>query len=126
MTFVLDAGALIALDRRDRAMWSAYVAARRDGIRLVSHGGVVGQAWRTGGPRQAALARALVGVDIRPLDDELGRKAGALLARARRGDVVDAALVVLARDGDVIMTSDVGDLKPLAEAMGRDIELYRV
>lgn len=126
MTFVLDAGALIALDRGDRAMWRRYKDAYLSGQRLVSHGGVVGQAWRTGGSRQARLARALAGVEVRPLDDRLGRAAGALLARSRRGDVIDAALVLLARDGDVVFTSDEGDLAPLAQAAGRDIELVHV
>lgn len=126
MTLVLDAGALIALDRQDRAMWRTFVNARRDGISLVSHGGVLGQAWRGGGGRQAPLSRALGGIDIRPLDEGLGRRAGALLAKSRRADVIDAALVLLARDGDVIVTSDVGDLLPLAEAAGRDVEFLRV
>jgi hypothetical protein len=126
MTLVLDAGALIALDRRDRVVWATYVAARRDGVALVSHGGVIGQAWRAGGARQAALARALAGIDVRALDDDLGRRAGALLAKTRRGDVIDAALVLLARDGDVILTSDVDDLMPLAHAAARDVDFLRV
>jgi hypothetical protein len=126
MTLVLDAGALIALDRRDRDVWLTYVTARRDGIKLVSHGGVVGQAWRAGGARQASLARALVGIEVRALDEVLGRRAGALLAKARRGDVIDAALVLLARDGDVILTSDIDDLTPLAHAVGCDVDFLRV
>jgi hypothetical protein len=34
----LDAGALIALDRDDAAMWARLAIARRDGIALVSSG----------------------------------------------------------------------------------------
>lgn len=56
----------------------------------------MGQAWRGGGPRQALLARALEGIEIRPLDEGLGRAAGALLARAGGIVVIDAALVPLA------------------------------
>jgi hypothetical protein len=33
---------------------------------------------------------------VRPLDEALGRAAGELLALARRHDVIDAALVLLA------------------------------
>ena len=92
----------------------------------VTHGGVVGQAWRKGGPRQALLAKALAAIDVRPLDDALGREAGRLLAHARRSDVIDAALVLLASDDDVILTSDPDDIVPLAEALGREIEIIVV
>ena len=52
------------------------------------------------------------------------RAAGVLLARARRSDVIDAAVVLLAADdGDVVITSDPLDLAVLAEAAGVDIEL---
>ena len=39
-------------------------------------------------------ATALKGIDVRPLDERLGRLAGELLAAARLSDVIDAALVV--------------------------------
>jgi hypothetical protein len=100
-------------------------AAHRTGNVPVSHGGVVGQAWRGRGPREALLARAPAGIEIRPLDDALGRAAGELLARARQDDVIDAALVLLAADGDDIVTADPDDLEPLAVAAGRHVELIR-
>jgi hypothetical protein len=125
VTFLLDAGALIALERNDRAMWRRLKAARLAG-EVASHGGVVGQAWRGRGPRQALLAMALEGVDVRPLDDALGRASGELLSRARRSDVIDAALVLLAEDGDTIATSDPDDLVPLARAAGADVEILVV
>ena len=125
MKLVLDSGALIALERNDRAMWTRLKAARLAGDVPVSHGGVVGQAWRGRGPRQALLAKALSGVDVRSLDDACGRAAGELLALARRSDVVDAALVLLAEDGDRIVTSDPSDIEPLARSSGRDVEIVR-
>ncbi len=126
MKLVLDAGALIALDRNDRAMWRRLKAAHLAGVLAVTHGGVVGQAWRGGGARQASLARALAALEVRALDESLGREAGKLLARAGRSDVVDAALVLLADDDDQIVTSDAGDLAPLAQAAGRHLELLPV
>lgn len=125
MTLVLDSGALIALERNDRAMWRRMKAAHLAGSVPVSHGGVVGQAWRGRGPRQALLAKALAGTHVRPLDDPLGRAAGELLAVAGRRDVIDAALVLLAADGDDIVTSDPDDLEPLVLAAGRHVELIR-
>jgi hypothetical protein len=122
---VLDSGALIALERNDRAMWRRMKAAHLTGNAPVSHGGVVGQAWRGRGPRGALLVKALAGMDVRPLDEALGRAAGELLALARRIDVIDAALVLLARDGDHIVTSDPDDIEPLALASGRHVEVIR-
>jgi hypothetical protein len=123
---VLDTGALIALERRDRAMWRRYAQAQRSSIELSTHGGVVGQAWRGHGSRRALLSMALEGVTVRPLDLALGRAAGELLGAARKKDVIDAAVVLLADDEDRILTCDPGDLEPLAAALGRDIEIVVV
>jgi hypothetical protein len=125
MTLVLDSGALIALERNDRAMWRRLKAAQLQEVVPVAHGGVLGQAWRGHGPRQSLLAKALAGIEVRPLDETLGRAAGELLGRARRRDVIDAALVLLAQDGDHIVTSDPDDLEPLARASGRHLEIIR-
>ena len=125
MTLVLDSGALIALERNDRAMWRRIKAALLAHQVPVSHGGVVGQAWRGGGSRQSLLAKALAGIDVRPLNEALGRRAGELLGAARQRDVIDAALVLLASDGDLIVTADPTDIEPLALASGRHVELVR-
>ena len=122
MSLVLDAGALVALERDERAMWTRLKAARVARELPVTHGGVLGQVWR-GGPRQARLAQALVGFDVRPLDADLGRSAGALLAASGASDVVDAAVVVLANDGDDIITGDRDDFEVLVAASGRHVEL---
>ena len=124
MTLVLDAGALIALDRNDRSMWVRLKAAHGEGDVPVTHGGVVGQVWR-GGRRQARLAAALRGVEVRPLDHTLGRGAGELMHTTRTTDVVDASLALLANDGDDIVTADVDDLEILVAATGRHVELNR-
>ena len=126
MKLVLDSGALIALERNDRAMWRRLKAAYLAATVPTTHGGVVGQAWRGRGARQALLAKALAGIDVRPLDDPLGRAAGKLMALTAGSDVVDAALVLLADDGDHILTSDVPDIEVLAAAAGSDVELIRV
>jgi hypothetical protein len=124
VTLVLDSGAFIALERNDRSMWVRLKAASSAGEVPVTHGGVVGQVWR-GGPRQARLARALHGVDVRPLDRALGREAGELLADTGSSDVIDAAVVLLAVDGDEIITVDRVDFEILVRAAGRHVELIR-
>lgn len=124
MTLLFDSGALIALERDQRAMWVRLKAASAAGDLPVTHAGVLGQAWR-GGSRQARLSRALAGIDVRPLDERLGRAAGELIAATGQSDVIDAALVLLAKDGDHIVTSDPGDLETFATASGRHVELIR-
>ncbi|MGF1597133.1 MAG: type II toxin-antitoxin system VapC family toxin [Acidimicrobiales bacterium] len=124
MSLVLDTGALVALERNERRMWIRLKAAQLDGDLPVTHAGALGQVWR-GGARQAQLARALIGIDVRPLDEQLGRRAGQLLGVAGMADVIDAAVVALTQDGDEIVTSDPRDLEQLAGAYGRHIELVR-
>ena len=124
MTFVFDSGALIALDRNDRAMWRRLKSAFLASEIPITHGGVVGQAWRGPGPRSALLAKALAGLDVRPpRGEDLGKRAGELLARAKKSDVIDAALVLLASDGDAIVTSDADDLETLARTARRLVDL---
>jgi hypothetical protein len=113
MSLVLDTGALVALERNERQMWIRLKAAQLGGELPVTHAGVLGQVWR-GGPRQARLSRVLAGIDIRPLDEQMGRKSGQLLGVAGLSDVIDAAVILLAQDGDDVVTSDHDDLEQLA------------
>jgi hypothetical protein len=125
LTLVLDAGAFIAFERGDRmlaALLKSELLARR---RPRTHGGVVGQIWRAGA-RQARVARLVQAIEVVSLDLDLGRRAGLLLGRARQADVVDSALVLLASDGDWIVTSDPDDLYPLAEGAGLQVEIIPV
>ena len=92
VTIVLDAGAFVAVDRNNRDVVALIKRERLAGRVPVTHGGVVGQVWRGGGGgRQANVARLLDGVDVRRLDETLGRQAGVLLGAARTTDVIDAA-----------------------------------
>lgn len=125
MTLVLDAGALVAVERGERDVVALIAADRRASRAPLTHGGVVGQVWR-GGARQALLSRLLAGTEVVALDEHLGRRAGTLLARAGASDVIDAAVVLLAADGDDILTSDPDDLAVLAAAAGNHVELVVV
>jgi len=94
---VLDAGAFVAVERGDRDVVALVKRERLSGRAPVTNGGVVGQVWRGGSGRQAPVARLLAGVDVAPIDDLLGRRAGTVLARSGRSDAIDAAVVCLAR-----------------------------
>jgi hypothetical protein len=123
---VLDAGAFVAVERGDRDVVSLVKRERLAGRPPVTSGGVVAQVWRGGRGRQAELARLLAGVHVAAVDDQLGRRAGMLLARSGHSDAIDATVVCLAADGDDILTSDPGDLLALAEAAEIHVELIPV
>ena len=112
---VLDTGALIALDRGDKRMIALLHRAlsQRRSFRVPA--GVVGQAWRDGRV-QVTLARFLRSeeVEIVPLDEHLARSCGELCAAANWADVIDASVVILARERrHTIVTSDPDDLRRL-------------
>lgn len=124
MTLILDAGAFVAWERGKSSVVALLKVEWKADRVPVTHAGVIAQVWRGGSGRQAGLAKVLAGVDVRALDQPLGRRAGMLMAAARKRDVVDAALVLLARDGDVILTSDPDDIVSLAIAADLHVEVF--
>jgi hypothetical protein len=126
MNVVLDAGALIAIDRDDRRTAGLIELGRRAGASLVTVAPVVGQAWR-GAARQARLARLLSSmVDVRPTSLQHARDAGELLAATGTSDVVDALVALVAMPGDQLLTSDRGDLDVLLGARGLAVTVVSV
>jgi hypothetical protein len=115
---ILDAGALLAVDRDDRAMMARLRIAQRSSLELRTNAMAVAQAWRDKHGRQVSLARLLRAVDIRSVRESDGRAAGILLAATGTADAIDATVVLLAAAGDRILTSDPADLARLAEAAG--------
>jgi hypothetical protein len=112
---VLDAGALIALDRGDKRMIALLQRALAQGRAFRVPAGVVGQTWRDG-RIQATLARFLRSeeVEITALDEQLARSCGELCGAADSSDIIDASVVILARERrDPIVTSDPNDLRRL-------------
>jgi hypothetical protein len=113
---ILDAGALVAVDRGNRAMIARLRAAQRHGLDLRSNAMIVAQVWRDRHGRQAGLVQMLRAVDVRAVSPDDGRRAGVLLGMTSTSDPVDATVVLLASPGDRIVTSDPQDLAALAEA----------
>jgi predicted nucleic acid-binding protein len=112
---VFDTGALIALDRGDRALMVLVVEARKGNHRITVPAACVAQAWRQP-PRQARIAAflRLPNVAIVALDDEEARLVGLLLAAARATDIVDGHVALCAqRLGQVVLTNDPDDLRAL-------------
>jgi hypothetical protein len=113
---ILDAGALVAVDRDDRAMMARLRASQRHGLELRTNSMVVAQVWRDQHGRQVNLAQLLRAVDVRAVSQRDGRDAGVLQAAAGTADAIDATVVLLAAPGDRIVTSDPADITLLAAA----------
>lgn len=122
--YVLDAGALIACERRDRKVTALMEMAAVGRIQMVLPSGVLAQIWRDGA-RQAVLSKTLrnPGLIEAPLHHRDAKHAGELLRLSGTTDVVDAHVAVLAeRLRAPVVTSDPGDLTKL----NADLELIRV
>ena len=86
----LDSGALIAFERADRRMLALVARAKERHDPLAIPAGVIGQVWR---------------------DDRRARASGQLCGVARTRDVIDASVVLCARQRQqAVVTSDPEDL----------------
>ena len=112
MGVVLDAGALVAIDRKDRRVGALLRVAQASRIPVRTSAGAVAQVWRNGA-RQANLARALAGVDVVAINRRVGRQIGELLGHSKTADVVDGHVALLTGPGDTVLTSDTADLQHL-------------
>lgn len=108
---MLDAGAFIALERRNRTMVALAQRFVTSETPLVTSAGVVAQVWRGGGARQVPVAFLLRRSAIFDLTAPVARVLGRMLGLSRQTDPVDAHIVFLARERDwPILSSDPGDL----------------
>jgi PIN domain-containing protein len=109
----LDTGALIAYERGRRRVVVLVARAVERRETLAVPAGVLGQVWRDG-TRQVRLARLIASdsVEVVSLDDAAARAAGQLCGLSGTSDVIDASVVLCARErGHRILTSDVADLR---------------
>jgi len=109
---VLGASALVAVDKRDRAVGAMLRVLQRDGVPVLTSAGALAQVWREG-RRQANLARVIPGIDVAALDDASAKRVGELLRQNRTDDLVDAHVALLVQPEDRVLTSDQPDIKAL-------------
>src|ERR1022692_943309 len=102
MKAVLDAGALVAVDRRDRLIGAQLRVLQQQGTPIRVSSAVVGQVWRDG-RKQAILARVLAGVGVEALGKDDGK-----------------------RIGDLVLPSEPGDIRELLQARGVPARVQRV
>lgn len=108
---VLDAGAFIAMERRDavmRELARRFVRARTP---LVTSAGVVAQVWRGGARAQVPVAFLLAHTRVVDLTDATARVLGRMMAATGARDPIDAHVVLLAGErGWPVLSSDPDDL----------------
>jgi predicted nucleic acid-binding protein len=122
--YVLDAGALIAHERRDPKVAALLQVAAEHRIEMILPSAVLAQVWRDG-TRQAILSRMLrnPGLVEAPLHHADAERVGELLRDSGTSDVVDAHVAVLAEHLQVpVITSDPDDISRL----NATIELIRI
>jgi hypothetical protein len=112
---VLDAGALVAVDRRNRLIGAQLRVLQQQGTPIWVSSAVVGQVWRDG-RKQANLARVLAGVRIEALGKDDGKRIGELLALSGSADIVDGHVALITDHADLVLTSDPGDIRKLLHA----------
>jgi len=115
---ILDAGALIAIDRGERDVLARINDADKAGDPVRTNAMAVAQVWRAGRGRQARLAKALRDITVEPITREDGLRAGELLGATGMRDAIDASVALLAKPGDRVLTSDAGDLRALCAGAG--------
>jgi predicted nucleic acid-binding protein len=115
--FVFDAGAFIALERRDPLLLGLLDQALHGTVQVVLPRTVIAQVWR-GSPRQANIGR-LIGagrgqhspVIIDELTAERAKEIGITIGRTSHSDIVDVHVaLVAAEQGHAVLTSDDADI----------------
>lgn len=113
---VLDAGALIALERGDLGTAALVETGLDLGLPIVVPASVLAQVWRDGG-RMARVSRVVAASTVDSLDERRAKQAGLRLGSRGGADVADAHVVCCTVElGATVVTSDPGDLRALAGA----------
>jgi predicted nucleic acid-binding protein len=108
---VLDAGAFIAVERRNPVMVRLAQRFADERTPLVTSAGVVAQVWRGGGRAQVPVTFLLRRTQVVDLTYAVARTLGRMLGVTRTRDPVDAHVALLARErGWAIVSSDPRDL----------------
>lgn len=114
-TFVLDAGALIAIERTNARMTALLRRVRAGQATVIVSDAVLAQVWRGGSGRQSRLA-ALIGLKPDqclkvPLDTAAAQRIGRVIGECGHSDVVDVHVALLAEDyHGAVITSDADDI----------------
>lgn len=121
--FVLDAGALIALERAEPTMTALLARVREGTARILVPDAVVAQVWRGGSGRQARISVLLGSRSPHytpvPLDTAAARRIGSQIRASGHADVVDVHVALVAMDHRAsVITSDRHDIVAVFAELG--------
>jgi predicted nucleic acid-binding protein len=124
VSVVYDAGVFVAAERSNREVWADHRIRLELGIVPLTTGPVVAQVSRS--DRQAQLRRFLRGCEILAFSPDQAHEVGAILAKSGTSDVVDAHLVITAATTtSAVLTSDLADLRKVAQQLVRPVSIRR-
>jgi predicted nucleic acid-binding protein len=107
----LDAGALIALERRKQRVVGLLTVAHEDGWIVSAPSTAIAEWWRGRTDLRDAI---LASIEVEPVTTPLARLAGEAMAKVRGATLADAIVMASAAlRGDRVLTSDVTDLQRL-------------
>jgi predicted nucleic acid-binding protein len=114
---VLDSGAVTRLSQRSPRALALIAALRQEGLwPPVVPSPVLIECLTGNGPRDAPVNRLLKTCDIvEDVPQSVARRAATLRTRARRGSAIDALVVATAEPHGSVLTTDLTDLRALAE-----------
>ena len=124
-TLILDAGALIGVERGSEMIAVMVEQAHEGDGDTVIPASVLAQVWR-GGPKSARLARLIAASTVDTLDEDRAREIGVRLGAHGGKDVADAHVSCCAVERQAIVaTSDRADIEALIEP-GEQVRLIAV
>jgi hypothetical protein len=120
---VLDAGAFIALEKRNAVMVRLAERFAEEQTPLVTSAGVVAQVWRGGSGAQIPVTFLLRRTRVIDLTHAVARVLGRMLGTTGATDPVDAHVALIAREhGWRVLSSDVDDL----HGIDPELEVLRI
>ena len=120
--YVLDSGALIALEKASPLMTRLLMDVRSGAARVIVPDAVLAQVWRGGTGRQARIA-ALLG--LKPercakvaLDTDAAKRIGVKIGESGHADVVDIHVALVAdAQAAAVVTSDRNDIVAISPGL---------
>lgn len=127
MTIILDSAAVTAFAAEPRRLAAWMRSQRREDAWLAAIPSVVLVECLTGDAGRDARVNQFVKTCeiLEVVPTAIARSAARLRSSARRGSAIDALLVAFARSGDIIVTADLKDIRPLA-AHAENVAVERI
>jgi hypothetical protein len=126
LSYIYDAGALIAAERGSSRFGALHARVLRGGHQPIVPAAVLAQVW-DGSSRQALLNRVLRGCEIEVFTHEAARAVGRMRAASKVADVVDVSVVEAAmRYRFAIVTSDPDDIAAILDGLNVQIPVERI